>query len=112
MEFVGITQEHSVARLKQLDSAYYKVAGSGSDKEIESGGRANGFVEALVLTTKIAKSQIDQIIEKEHLEFFGMTREKRFQAAGNSDSRWVEKNWQQYDEPAYTRRPLRCKRKT
>ena len=47
-----------MARLKQLDSAYYKVAGSGSDKEIESGGRANGFVEALVLTTKIAKSQI------------------------------------------------------
>ena len=112
MEFVGMTRLHSVARLKQLVRAYYKVTGSGADKEIESRGRANGFVEALLLTSKITKNQIDQIIEKEHLEFFGMTREKSFQAAGNSDSQWVEKNWDKYDEPAYTRRPLRCKKKT
>ena len=106
-----MAQTQFVMRLKQLVRDHYKTAGSGTDKEHESKGRANGFAEAVLLTTKITKKQIEQIIEKEHLEFFGMTREKRFQGAGNSDRTWVEKNWDRYDEPAYMRRPLPCKKK-
>ena len=66
----------------------------------------------MLLTTKITKKQIEEIIEKEHLEFFGMTREKRFQTAGDFDGTRVEKNWDKYDQPAYARRPLLCKKKT
>ena len=102
---------NSMTRLKQLVRNYYKATESGTSKGHELRGRANGFVEALLLTTKITKKQIDDLIEKEHLEFFGMTREKRFLTAGNSDSKQIEKNWGKYDEPTYMRRPLRCKKK-
>ena len=107
-----MAQISSRTRLKQLVRNCYKTTGSGTDKEHEFRGRANGFIEALILTTRLTTKQIDEIIEEEHLEFFGVTREKRSQAAGNSDSTLVEKNWDRYDQPAYTRRPLRCRKKT
>ena len=107
-----MAQIQSLMRLKQLVRNYYKTNGSDTNKQHELKGRANGFAEAVLLTTKITKKQIDEIIEKEHMEFFGMTREKRFQTAGDSDGTRVEKNWDKYEEPAYTRRPLRCKKKT
>ena len=106
-----MAQIYSVARLNQLVRNYYKLSGSGTDKAHECKGRANGFVEALLLTTKITKKQIDEIIEKEHLEYFGTTRAKRLLATGNPHATLVEKDWDRYDEPAYKRRPLRCKKK-
>ena len=81
------------------------------NKEHEARGRANGFIEDLLMTTTVTKNQVDQIIEREHLDFFGMTREKRMHAVANSNETWAEKNWDKFDEPAYTRRPLRCKKK-
>ena len=41
-----------------------------------------------------------------------MTGEKQSQAAGNSDSQSIEKKWDKYDEPTYTRPRPRCKKKT
>mgnify|MGYP001157149342 CR=1 FL=1 len=106
-----MAQINSVARLKQLVRSYYKATNSSANKEHEARGRANGFIEALLMTTTVTKNQVDQIIEREHLDFFGMTREKRMHAAVNSNETWAEKNWDKFDEPAYTRRPLRCKKK-
>ena len=106
-----MAQINSVARLKQLVRSYYKATNSSVNKEHEALGRANGFIEALLMTTTVTKNQVDQIIEREHLDFFGMTREKRGQIAASSNQTWADKNWDKFDEPAYTRRPLRCKKK-
>ena len=112
MEFIGMTQINSVARLRQLVRSYYKASNSGTDKEYEFKGRANGFIEALLMTTRITKKQIEEVIEKEHLDFFGMTREARSKSTDKTNGRFVERDWEKFDEPAYMRRPLRCRKKT
>ena len=94
----------SLERFRRLLRSYYK--------EHEFKGRANGFAEALLITTPITENQIDEIIEKEHLDFFDITREKRFYATTNFNSQRVERNWDKFDQLAYTRRPLRCEKKT
>ena len=106
-----MAQIHSIARLKQLVRNYYKATGSGTNEEHELKGRANGFVEALLLTTRLTKKQIDEIIEKEHLDFFGMTREAYSHSADKSRTQQVEMDWEKFNEPAYRRRPLRCRKK-
>ena len=55
-----MAQISSTIRLKQLVRNYYKTTGSGTDKEHESRGRANGFIEALLLTTKSTTKQVDE----------------------------------------------------
>ena len=106
-----MVQRDTLGRFKHLLRSYYKTAGSDSEKVQESKGRANGFAEALLMTTGITQDQIDKIIETEHLDFFGITREKRFYALSGSTGQWVETNWDKFDQPAYRRRPLRCKKK-
>ena len=106
-----MTQKKSVERFRYLLRSYYKTNGSDTNKQHELKGRANGFAEALLMTTKITENQIDDVIEKEYSDFFGITRENRFHATANSTNQWVEKNWDKYDQPAYARRPLRCKKK-
>ncbi len=105
-------QINSVVRLRQLVRHYYAATGAGTSKEHELKGKANGFVEALLMTTNMTKNQIEQIIEKEHLDFFGITREARLSTPDESKERWPQKNWDKFDEPAYRRRPLRAKKKT
>ena len=107
-----MTQINSVARLRQLVRSYYKASDSGTNKEYEFKGRANGFIEALLFTTRITRKQIEEIVEKEHLEFFGITREARSHRTQKSNGRWLDRDWEKFDEPAYTRRPLRCRKKT
>ena len=107
-----MTQKDSVDRFRRLLRSYYKTADSGANKEHECKGRANGFAEALLMTTPLTENEIDKIVEKEHLDFFGITREKRFYATANSAGQWVERNWDKFDQPTYARRPLRCKKKT
>ena len=62
-----MAQINSVNRLKQLIRSYYKATNSSVNEEHEARGRANGFIEAVLMTTTVTKNQVDQIIEREHL---------------------------------------------
>ena len=57
------------------------------------------------------KLSFEEVIEKEHLDFFGMTREARSNSTDKTNGRFIERDWEKFDEPAYMRRPLRCRKK-
>ena len=104
-------QENSKHRLRQLLKSYYEILDSKTEREFESKGRVNGFCEALILSGQADTETLQDLLNNEHVRYFGFTREARYYKAVNSDQAWSERDWGRFDEPTFMRRPLRCKRK-
>ena len=99
-------------RLREILQSYYEVISSGSAREHELKGRANGYSEALLSLGQIDGAALKAIIDEEHFRKFEMTADARRQVANGASQIWSAQDWERYDEPTYLRRPLRCKRKT
>ena len=99
-------------RLREILQNYYEVISSGSAREHELKGRANGYSEALLSLGQIDGAALKSIIDEEHFRKFEMTAEARRQVSSGANQLWSAQDWERYDEPTYLRRPLRCERKT
>ena len=106
-----VTNENSEKRIRQLLRTYYELVDSGTPAEMECKGRINGFCEALVLTGQTDADSISAVLNEEHQAYFGMTREAKYYRVSGSEQIWSERDWDKFDRPTYTRRPLRCERK-
>ena len=106
-----VTDEKLEKRIRQLLRSYYDLLDSGTPAEVECKGRINGFCEALILSSQTSAERIRTIFNEEHLGHFGMTREARYYRVSGSDQIWAQRDWEKFDRPTYTRRPLRCDRK-
>ena len=106
-----VRNKNTERRLREILQNYYEAISSGSTREHELKGRANGYSEALLSLGQIDRTALKRIFEEEHFKKFQMSKEARLQVANGSSQIWSEQDWDKYDEPTYIRRPLRCGRK-
>lgn len=89
--------------LRDLLSELYSVDDEKSDKYKDHKNRLDGFVHAGLHIRLVTKSELQEVIESEHLAAFGMTRKQRSVDKKLSDNA-PEPDWSQYDTPAIGRR--------
>jgi len=63
----------------------------------------DGFIEAGLLIRLITKQELQEIIDEQHMDIFGETRQERREKL-RSKSEVAEINWDVYDSPAIQRR--------
>ena len=79
--------------IKDLKSAHRKVLGHEID----------GYIEAGLLADIIDKQELQDIIDQQHIDVFGITRQERRKEM-KSRSQAVPENWDIYDTPTINRR--------
>lgn len=89
--------------LRDLLSALYGVDDEKSDKYKEHKNRLDGFVHAGLHIRLVTKSELQEVVESEHLAAFGITRKQR-SVDKKLSVNVPESDWSAYDAPAIGRK--------
>ena len=103
MTFNNQTQKSKyIAGIKELLQLFYgtKDLNSAYRKKLES--KVDGFIAAGILIDLISKPELQTIIDREHMNAFGMTRDERREKL-KFQSKGVAIDWDIYDIPTIHR---------
>ncbi len=89
--------------LRDLLSALYGVDDEKSDKYKDLKNRLDGFVHAGLHIRLVTKSELQEVVDSEHLAAFGMTRKQR-SVAKKLSGNVPKSDWSAYDTPAIGRK--------
>ena len=104
MTFDKQTQKSKyIAGIKDLLKLFYgtKDLNSPHRKKLES--KVDGFIAAGILIDLISKPELQTIIDREHMNAFGMTRDERREKL-KFQSKGVAVDWEIYDIPTIHRK--------
>ena len=104
MNFDNQTQKSKfIAGIKELLQLFYgtKDLNSAYRKKLES--KVDGFIAAGMLIDIISKQDLQKIIDAEHMNAFGMTREERREKL-KFQSKGAAIDWDIYDIPTIHRK--------
>ena len=103
MTFENQTQKSKyIAGIKDLLRLFYgtKDFNSAYRKKLEA--KLDGFIAAGILIDLMPKQELQKIIDMEHMEAFGMTRNQRREKL-KRESKGAEIDWEIYDIPTIHR---------
>ncbi|MDA9839518.1 hypothetical protein N9B97_01870 [Porticoccaceae bacterium] len=89
-------------QLRDLLSTLYGVKDERSNEYRAHKHRLDGFIHAGLHIKLATHKELQEVVESEHIQAFGMTRKQRRLDLRRTN--WASgKDWSQYDKPAYER---------
>ena len=104
-----MTLNNHYQKIKYLDATrdllreLYSIEDNNSDNYERTRNKLDGFIQAGVVIGIADRKELQDIIDKEHLDIFGITRKQR-RAELKLEKRESEIDWDIYDTPTIHRR--------
>ena len=103
MNFDNQTQKSKyIAGIKELLQLFYGTKDLNSTYRKKLEFKIDGFIAAGILIDLISKPELQTIIDREHMNAFGMTRDERREKL-KFQSKGVAVDWEIYDIPTIHR---------
>ena len=104
MNFDNQTQKSKyIAGIKELLQLFYGTKDLNSTYRKKLEFKIDGFIAAGILIDLISKPELQTIIDREHMNAFGMTRDERREKL-KFQSKGVAVDWEIYDIPTIHRK--------
>ena len=102
-----------LSRLRILLQEIYKASPADTETRGQKQQRISGFVEAVLISRVLTKSDIQTVINSEHQRAYGLTIEERRSIQNEILAACEHDNWSSFEEPTFRRKkPKRTVKQT
>ena len=99
----AIVRNHYLTRLSELLQQIYRRRPSSSSKTSNAHERLSGFIEAALISRAVSSSDIETVVDREHVMAYGLSVEARNEIQQQILSACEDHDWSPFEEPTFRR---------